>query len=128
MTTRSEKPACGKPTETDLDKPAAGNRESEPTKDEMYKEDPTQSIPEWLQTFTDNLEDLETHVPAHSSERENSDSGGAAKVVTQKRKHNVYTNLLKDRNWDVRLRPKLRGFLAEDVTSDVFREQKSSVS
>ena len=28
----------------------------------MNKEDPTQGIPDWLQPFTDNLEDLETHV------------------------------------------------------------------
>ena len=63
-------------------KPVTGNRESAHKKDEMNREDPMQSNPEWLQPFKDNLEDLETHVPAHSSERENSDSEGAAKVVT----------------------------------------------
>ena len=41
-------------------------------------------LPDWLQPFTVNLEDLETHVPAHSSERENSDSeGDASKVGTK---------------------------------------------
>ena len=61
------------------------------TADETNKEDPTKIIPVWLQPFTDNLEDLETHVPAHSSERANSDSEGeASKVETQKRKHSVH--------------------------------------
>ena len=39
------------------------------TQDETDKEDPTQGFPHWLQPFTADLEDLETHVPAHSSER-----------------------------------------------------------
>ena len=55
--------------QTDPEKPASGNRGSV-DKDEMDKEDPTQDIPDWSQPFTDNLEDLETHVPAHSAERE----------------------------------------------------------
>ena len=88
----------------DPEKPAPGNRGSA-KKDEMGKEDPTQGIPEWLQPFTDNLVHLETHVPAHSSERENSDSEGAAKVVTQKRKHSIYTQFHQ--------RPKLRRMLAD---------------
>ena len=64
--------------QTDPDKLASGNRGLAHTKDEMNKEDPTQGIPDWLQPFTENLEDLETHVPAHSSEREISDSEGDA--------------------------------------------------
>ena len=79
VTTRSDKPACGKPMLIDPDKPVTGNRESAHKKDEMDKEDPTQGMSEWFQPFTDNLEDLETHVPAHSSERENSDSEGCCK-------------------------------------------------
>ena len=66
-----------------------------------------QGILEWLQPFTDNLEDLETHVPAHSSERENSDSEDATIVVTQKRKHSIYIHFPKDRNCDVCLRTKI---------------------
>ena len=31
-------------------------------------------FPDWLQSFTVNLEDLETHVLVHSSEKTNSDS------------------------------------------------------
>ena len=47
-------------------------------------------------------------MPAHSSERENSDSeGGAAKVVTPKRKHSIYTHFPKERNCDVCLRTKI---------------------
>ena len=38
----------------------------------------------WLQLLTANLEDLETHVPAHSSEREISDSEGEAFKVETK--------------------------------------------
>ena len=44
MTTRSDKPACGKPMLTDLDKPATGHK-----KDEMDKKNPIQRILEWLE-------------------------------------------------------------------------------
>ena len=99
VTTRRDKRACGKPMQTDLDKLASGNRGPAHKEDEMNKEDPTQGIPDWLQPFTDNPEDLETHVPAHPSEREISDSeGDASKMETQKRKHSIYTHFSKDRN------------------------------
>ena len=91
--------------QTDLGKLALGNRGSS-NKDEMDKEDPTQGIPDWLQPFTGNLEDPETHVPAHSSENENSDSEGAAKVVTN-RKHRIHTHFLWDWNCDICLRTKI---------------------
>ena len=110
VTTRSDKHACRKPTLTDPDKQATGNREPTHEKflDEMNKEDPTQGIPDWLQPFTDNLEDLETHVPARSSERENSDSeGDASKVGTQKRKHSIHSPFRKYRNCDRCLRTKI---------------------
>ena len=68
-------------------------------KKEMDEEDPTQGILDWLQSFTEHLEDLETHVPADPSEREVSDSeGDASKLETQKRKHSFYTHSPKDRN------------------------------
>ena len=52
----------------------------------MDEEDTTQGIPDWIQPFKVNPEDLETHVPAHSSEREISHSeGDASKVETQKK-------------------------------------------
>ena len=66
--TRSAKHACGKPLQTNPDQPASGSRGSANTEDETDKEDSLQGIPDWLQPFTDNLEDLEAHVPAHSSE------------------------------------------------------------
>ena len=71
-------------------------------KDEMNEEDPTQDIPNRLQPFTENLEDLETHVPALSSEREISDSeGDASTVETQKRKHSIDTHFPQDRHCDI---------------------------
>ena len=85
-----------------LDKRASGNRGSAHKEDDMNEEDPTQGIPDWLQPFTENLEDLEMHVPAHPSEREISDS----EVEIQKRKHSIYTHFPKDRNSDMCLRTK----------------------
>ena len=114
---------------TDPDKQATGNREPAHKKDETDKEYPTQSIPDWLQLFTDNLEDLETHVLAHSSERENSDSeGDASKVGTQKRKQSIYNHFPKAEIATNAWEPKLRGFFAEDVERDLFREQKNLVT
>ena len=78
VTTRSDKHPCGKPMMKDHDQQTTGHREPA---NEMNKEDPTQGIPVWLQPFTVNLEDLEAHVLAHSSERENSDSEGDASKV-----------------------------------------------
>ena len=79
---------------THHDKHATENREPA---NEMNKEDPTQGIPVWLQPFTVNLEDLEVHVLAHSSERAKSDSEGeASKVETQKRKHSVHAYFRKN--------------------------------
>ena len=98
VTTRSDKRACGKPMQTDRDKL---NRGQAHKKNEMNKEDPMQGIPDWLQPFTANLEDLETHVPAHSSEREISDS--LQKVETQKTEAQYLYSLLQ--------RPKLRHML-----------------
>ena len=61
VTTRSDKHACGKPMLTDPDKRVTGNHEPAYSffSEEMYKENPTQDIPDFLQPFTVNLEDLE---------------------------------------------------------------------
>ena len=83
---------------TDPDKLASGNRGPTYTifLDDTNKEDPTQGIPDLLQPFTVNLEDLETHVLALSTERVNSYSeGDASKVETQKRKHSIETHFTK---------------------------------
>ena len=107
MTTRRAKHACGKPMQTNLFRQASETCGSAHTEDEMDEEDPTQGIPDWLQAFTENLEDLETHVPAHPFEREISDSDGdAPKVETQQRKHSIYNHFPKDRNCDISLRIK----------------------
>ena len=86
------------------DKHASGNRGSAHKKDEMNEEDPMQGIPGCLQPFTENLDDLETHVPAHPSEREISDSDGdASKVEIQKTEAQYLYSLPQ--------RPKLRHML-----------------
>ena len=102
VTTRRAKRACGKPMQTNPDMQASGSRGLAHTEDETDTEDPTQGILDWLQPFTANLEDLETHIPARSSEREISDSeGDASKVGTEKGKHSTYTHFCKDRNGDI---------------------------
>ena len=105
---------------------ASESRGSAPTENEMDEEDPTQGIPDSLQPFTENLEDLETHVPAHPSEGEISDSeGDASKVVIQKKKHSISSHFPKDRNCDICLRTKITRFRAEGTLRDLFHEQKS---
>ena len=105
VTTRSDQSECEESIQTDPEKSVPANRDPA-NKNEIDKKDPTQGIPEWLQSFTDNLEDLETQVSAHSSVRENSDSKGAVKVMTN-RKHSIYIHFTKDRNCDVRLKTKI---------------------
>ena len=62
-------------------------------------------LPEWLDEFTDNLEDTEMHAPAHSCQ--DSDSERAGKVVSKSKKHNICTHFPKDRNCEVCLRTKI---------------------
>ena len=104
VTTRSDKPACEGSMLTDPEKPASGKRGSADKEDEMDKEESTQGIPDWLQPFTDNLEDLEKHVPAHISEGENSDSEGSTSGET---KTETQYSFSKDRICDVCLRTKI---------------------
>ena len=103
MTTRRAKHACGKPARANPGMRASGSRGLAHTENEMDEEDPTQGILDWLQPFTENLEDLET-------QREISDSeGDASKVETQKRKHSIYTHFPEDRNCDVCLNQNYEG-------------------
>ena len=104
---------------TNHDKQATENREPA---DETNKEDPTQGILVRFQPFTDNQDDLETHVLAHSSERENSEFGRCGQ---KNGKHSVFSNFPKDGNFD---KPKLRGFLSKDAIRDLFHVQKSLVT
>ena len=125
-TKRRSKHACGKQMQTNPDTQASGSLGPAHKKNEMNKEDPTQSIPDWLQPFTYNPEDLETHVLAHSSERDISDSEKSCfkwrhihgstvfKLTSQK---NEIARSLKG--------PKLRGFRAEDAMRDHSHEQES---
>ena len=61
--------------------------------------------PEWLEEFTDNLEDTEIPVPAHISR--DSDSERRTKVASKSRKHNIFIHFPKDRNCEVCLRTKM---------------------
>ena len=86
------------------------NQLTKNSSDEMYNEDPTQGILDWLQPFTVDLEDLEMHVLAHSSEREISDSeGDASKVAT----HNGSTVII---------------LTSAKTERDLFHEQKRLVT
>ena len=60
-------------------------------------------LPEWLEEFTENLEDTQVLARAHISH--DSDSERPAKVAL--RKHSVYTHFPKDRNCEVCLRTKM---------------------
>ena len=97
---------------TDHDKQATGNREPA---NELNKEDPTQGILVWLQPFTVNLENLEAHVLAHSSERANSDSeGDASKVETQKRKRSVHAYFRKNQKRPILRSRKYGGLITDE--------------
>ena len=100
------------------------------TKDRMATEDPTQGIPEWLQDFTANLEDLERHAPAHIPEGAHSDSEGSLKVVDNSKSRNTVFLLIFQRT-EIAMYVcglKLRFLHAEDTIKDLFREQKSLVT
>ena len=96
------------------DDPASGNcseanpenpKQSKKKNDNRDPDDRLRDLPEWLEAFTDNLEDSEVQVPAHSSQ--DSDSERSAKVVSKSRKCGIYTNFPEDRNCDVCLLTKI---------------------
>ena len=79
--------------ETDADRSwQAGHGEPWTSKRDEQGRDRRKAFLSWFLPFTVNLEDLQMHVLAHSSERANSESKGDAskKVETQKRKHRVH--------------------------------------
>ena len=59
-------------------------------------------LPEYLEEFTDNLEDIDLPAPTHFSQ--DSGSERPTKVVSKSRKHSIYTHFPKDRNCWVCLR------------------------
>ena len=92
------------------DETAQGNwRDSTKTRNKNKREnnrdsdDRFRDLPEWLEEFTDNLEDAEVPAPAHISH--DSDSERPTKVAP--RKHSVHTLFPKDRNCEVCLRTKM---------------------
>ena len=96
------------------DEPAPGNwcEAHQITKNTNFKKDDNRDsdgrlrdLPEWLEEFTDNLEDTEMSVPAHMSQ--DSDSERPTNVVSKSRKHSIFTHFPKDRNCEVRLRSKI---------------------
>ena len=101
-----------RPDKTWSDATALGNR-SGTESDNMERDDQSQDVPEWLQNFTENLEDPEISVHAHIS-RQDSDSERPTKVVAKKkRKRSLKKSLpkrpelrrvLEDPNYEVSLR------------------------
>ena len=65
--------------------------------------DRLRDLPEWLEEFTENLEDTEELVPANLSH--DSDTERPTEVIS--RKHSIYTHFPKDRNCEVCLRTKM---------------------
>ena len=67
------------PDKTRSDSPASGNRDGTDS-DKMDRDYQSQAVPEWLQNFTENLEESEIPVPAHTSQ-EDSDSERSTKGI-----------------------------------------------
>ena len=72
--------------------------------DSRDADDRLRDLSEWLEEFTDYLEDAEVHAPAHISQ--DSDSERHTKVVSISRKHSISTHFPKDRSCEVCLRTK----------------------
>ena len=56
-------------------------------------DDRLRDLPEWMEDFTDHLEDTETPVPAHVSQ--DSDSERPTKVGSKSRKHSIFITFQK---------------------------------
>ena len=96
---RSDEPAprvwCGSPSKT-----KNKNRKRDGSRD---ADDRSRDLPEWLDEFTDNLED--TEVPAHAHISQDSDSERHPKLAS--RKHSIRTHIPKDQNCEVCKRTKI---------------------
>ena len=75
-------------------------------------------LPEWLEEFTDKLEDAEVPAPAHISQ--DSDSEGPTKVTSKSRKHGVYIHFPKDRNCEMCKRTKITRALCRRRTAEAL--------
>ena len=109
---------CGShPKTQNKNKKRDGNRDS----DERLRD-----LPEWLEEFTDNLEDTELHAPARISQ--DSDLERPTKVESKSRKHSIFPNPQKtDIAKSVR-GPELQGPLAEDALAKLYFKQKTLVT
>ena len=73
--------------------------------DSRDSDDRLRNLPEWLEEFTDSLEDTEMPAPAHISQ--DSDSERPTKVVSKSRNHSIETHFPNDRNCEVCMRTKM---------------------
>ena len=64
-------------------------------------DDRLRDLPEWLEEFTDNLEDTELHAPAHISQDSDIGTSCESGQKSKSRKHSIYTHFPKDRNCEV---------------------------
>ena len=95
--------------------------------DSRDSDDRLRDLPEWLEEFSDNLEDTEVPAPAHISQ--DSDSERLTKVVSTSRKHNIYTPFPKDRNCEVCLQTKITRTPCRRQTGEpVCRAEKTACS
>ena len=84
------------------DSPKNQNKNQKRDNDGAWR-DRLRDLPEWLEVFTDNLEDTEVSAPAQISH--DSDSERPTKVAS--RKHSIFSHFPKDRNCEVCLRTKM---------------------
>ena len=94
------------------DRKRDGNRDSD---------DRLRDLPEWLDEFTDNVEDTEVPAPAHISR--DSDSERLKKVASKSRLTSQKTVIAKSA-----CEPELQGHLAEDALEKFHLEQKILVT
>ena len=99
---------------------APGDRRDSTTSQNKNKKESNKhrlrDLPERFEEFTDILEDTEALVPAHVSQ--DSGSERPTKVVSNLRKHSIYTHFPKDRNCAVCLRTKMTRVLCRRRTGD----------
>ena len=85
---------CGSPS-----KKPQHNKKRDESRDSS---DRLQDLPEWLEEFTDNLEDTELLATAHSSHE-----SGPTEIASKPRKHIIKTHFPEDGNYEVCLRTKM---------------------
>ena len=84
-------------------------------------------LPEWLEDYTDNLDDTEVLVPAHVAQ--NADSERPTRVASNSRRHSVFNSLPKKTEIaKYACEPKLQGLLAEDAVAKQYLRQRSWVT